>query len=75
MTEEEKRKVFHDIVTARQTGIISCMIAERLGIEPYEAFRRFIRSYTYAQFRKPFEFYSTLGESTLANLFLQEQEL
>ena len=49
----EKDKVLHRILTASQTGTIVCRIADLLGIPPYEAFRRFIMSKTYANFRKP----------------------
>lgn len=74
-TLDNRDKVFHSIMTAAQTGVISCMIAERLCITPYEAFLRFFRSRTYALFRRPFGFYSTLGEAALVNEFLKEDSL
>ncbi len=68
----EKEKVLHRILTASQTGTIVCRIANILGITTYEAFRRFILSKTYANFRKPGSFLSMCGDPVIVDEFLNE---
>lgn len=68
----EKEKILHRILTASQTGTIVCRIAKLLGISTYEAFRRFIMSKTYANFRKPGSALSMCGDPAVVEEFLNE---
>lgn len=70
MTEQEKD--LHRILRASQTGTIVCRIAKTLGISTYEAFRRFFRSKTYANFRKPGSLLSMWGDPAIVDEFLHE---
>ena len=70
----EKDKVLHRILTASQTGTIVCRIADLLGSPPYEAFRRFIMSKTYANFRKPGSALSMCGDPAIVEEFLSENK-
>lgn len=66
----EKEKTLHRILTAAQTGTIVCRIAQQLGVTPYEAFRRFIASKTYAIFRQPGSLFSYWGDPAIVDEFL-----
>ena len=68
----ETEKIRHRILTASQTGTIVCRIAKLLGIPTYEAFRRFIMSKTYANFRKPGSALSMCGDPAVVEEFLNE---
>lgn len=68
----EKEKLLHRILTATQTGTIVCRIAETLRIPPYEAFRRFIKSKTYANFRLPGSALSMCGDPAIVDEFIRE---
>lgn len=68
----DNEKLLHKIVTAAQTGTIVCRIAEVLNIPPYEAFRRFIRSKTYANFRVVGSALSMCGDHAIVDEFLHE---
>ena len=68
----EQEKVLHQILTASQTGTIVCRLAKELGISSYEAFQRFIRSKTYAQFRRPGSLVSMLGDPAIVDEYLRE---
>lgn len=68
----EKDKVLHRIVTATQTGTIVCRIAKMLSIPTYEAFRRFIMSKTYANFRKHGSVLSMCGDPVIVEEFIRE---
>ena len=70
----ERDKVLHRILTASQTGTIVCRIAKMLGIPAYEAFRRFIVSKTYANFRKPGSALSMCGDPAIVEEFLRESK-
>ncbi len=70
----EKDRVLHHILTASQTGTIVCRIAKMLGIPTYEAFRRFIMSKTYANFRKPGSALSMCGDPAIVEEFLNESK-
>lgn len=74
LLNEEKDKVLQEILLSTQTGVIVCEIARRLGIKPYEAFKLFIKSYTYSMFRNSHSTYSMLGNDALIKLFLNESE-
>ncbi len=71
----EKEKLLHRILTASQTGTIVCRIARTLGIPTYEAFRSFIMSKTYANFRKPGSALSMCGDPAIVEEFLSESKL
>ena len=68
----EKEKVLHRILTATQTGTIVCRIAKTLGIPTYEAFRRFIMSKTYANFRVAGSAMSMCGDPAIVEEFINE---
>lgn len=68
----EKEKVLHSILTAAQTGTIVCRIAKVLDIPTYEAFRRFIKSKTYANFRMAGSALSMCGDPAIVEEFLAE---
>lgn len=68
----EKERTLHQILTSTQTGTIVCRLAKELGISTYEAFTRFFKSKTYAQFRIPGSIMSMLGDSVIVNEYLQE---
>ncbi len=68
----KKDKLLHQILTASQTGTIVCRIARQLNIPVYEAFRRFIRSKTYANFRQPNSALSYCGDPAIVEEFLKE---
>lgn len=70
MSEDEK--TLHWILTAAQTGTIVCRIAKVLNITPYEAFRRFIMSKTYANFRVAGSLLSMCGDPAIVEEFLNE---
>ena len=70
----EKDKMLHRILTATQTGTIVCRIAKTLGIPTYEAFRRFIVSKTYANFRKPGSVLSMCGDPAVVEEFIRENQ-
>ena len=72
LSEHEKKKVLNEILTASQTGTIVCRIARTLNINPYEAFKNFIKSNTYRLFRDPESTYSYLGDEAICQLFLSE---
>ncbi|MDE6514344.1 MAG: hypothetical protein K2L05_09215 [Muribaculaceae bacterium] len=60
----------HRILTASQTGTIVCRLAKTLNIPTYEAFTRFIRSQTYADFRRPGSLLSMLGDPAIVDEYL-----
>lgn len=68
----DKDKLLHQILTASQTGTIVCRIARTLNIPLYEAFRRFITSKTYANFRRPGSLLSYWGDPAIVQEFLSE---
>ncbi len=68
----EKELTLHKILTATQTGTIVCRLAEILKIPVYEAFRRFFKSKTYSEFRKPDSILSMLGDPAIIQEFLKE---
>ena len=68
----EHEKILHRILTAAQTGTIVCRIARVLNIPPYEAFRRFISSKTYANFRIAGSVMSMCGDPAIVEEFLNE---
>ena len=68
----EKEKELHRILTATQTGTIVCLIAKTLGIPTYEAFRRFIMSKTYANFRVAGSAMSMCGDPAIVEEFINE---
>lgn len=68
----EKEKILHKILTATQTGTIVCRIARVLDIPTYEAFRRFIKSKTYANFRLAGSALSMCGDPAIVDEFLME---
>ena len=68
----EKDKILHRILTATQTGTIVCRIAKVLNISSYEAFKRFIRSKTYANFRIAGSALSMCGDPAIVDEFLNE---
>lgn len=68
----EKDKVLHRILTATQTGTIVCRIAKALDISSYEAFKRFIMSKTYANFRIAGSALSMCGDPAIVDEFLNE---
>lgn len=68
----EKEKTLHRILTAAQTGTIVCRIAKILDITPYEAFRRFITSKTYDNFRNPASALSMCGDPAIVEEYLRE---
>lgn len=70
----EKELTLHKILTAAQTGTIVCRIAKVLDIPPYEAFRRFIMSKTYANFRIPGSLLSMCGDPAIVEEFIKETE-
>lgn len=70
----EKDKMLHRILTATQTGTIVCLIAKTLGIPSYEAFRRFINSKTYANFRVAGSALSMCGDPAIVEEFIQESK-
>lgn len=72
MPMTEKEKVLHRILTAAQTGTIVCRLAQELGISAYEAFRRFIKSKTYANFRKPGSILSMCGDPAIVEEYIRE---
>ena len=72
LSDNEKKKILNEILTASQTGTIVCRIAERLKIKSYDAFRNFIKSNTYRIFRNPESTYSYLGDEAICQLFLSE---
>lgn len=68
----DEQKMLHRILTATQTGTIVCRIARVLDISTYEAFRRFIKSNTYANFRKADSALSMWGDPAIVAEFLSE---
>ncbi len=70
----EKDKLLHQILTASQTGTIVCRIARQLNIPTYEAFRRFFRSKTYANFRQPGSALSYCGDPAIVEEFMNENK-
>lgn len=72
LSDDEKKKILNEILTASQTGTIVCRIADRLKIKPYDAFKSFIKSNTYRLFRTPESSYSYLGDEAICQLFLSE---
>lgn len=68
----EKEKKLHRILTATQTGTIVCRIASTLGISSYEAFRQFLLSHTYSNFRKPNSALSMCGDPAIVEEFFNE---
>lgn len=70
----EKELILHRILTSMQTGTIVCRLAETLCIPTYEAFKRFIRSKTYANFRTPGSALSMCGDPAIVKEFLHESE-
>jgi len=69
----ENDKVLHRILTATQTGTIVCRIARTLDIPTYEAFRRFIMSKTYANFRVAGSALSMWGDPAIVEEFINEK--
>lgn len=72
MNEAERQ--FNMIMTSDTTGIIACMIAEQTGQTPYEAFRSFIMSHTYRQFRNPKSYMNTWGPAPIVKEYLRTQK-
>ncbi len=68
----EKERILHRILTAAQTGTIVCSIAKILDISNYEAFSRFIKSKTYANFREAGSALSMCGDPVIVEEFLEE---
>lgn len=73
MTKNDK--LLHQILTASQTGTIVCRIARQLNIPTYEAFRRFFRSKTYANFRQLGSVLSYCGDPAIVEEFINEENL
>lgn len=71
----EKEKLLHSILTATQTGTIVCHIAKVMKITSYEAFRRFIKSKTYANFRVAGSALSMCGDPAIVEEFIKETGL
>ncbi|MDE6339603.1 MAG: hypothetical protein K2K97_07445, partial [Muribaculaceae bacterium] len=61
----DNERTLHQILTSTQTGTIVCQLGNILGIPTYEAFRRFFKSKTYAQFRTPGSLKSMLSDSAI----------
>lgn len=68
----EKEQILHRILTSTQTGTIVCRLAQELGIPLYEAFCRFFKSKTYAEFRTQGSIMSMLGDPAIVQEFLNE---
>lgn len=68
----ERDRVLHEILTAAQTGTIVCRLAKELNVSNYEAFRRFLHSRTYAEFRTPGSMLSMLGDPAIVDEYLRE---
>ena len=68
----EKEKILHKILTSAQTGTIVCRIAKVLNIPTYEAFKRFIKSKTYANFRVAGSALSMCGDPAIVEELLNE---
>ncbi len=68
----EKEHILHMILTSTQTGTIVCRLAKELGISSYEAFCRFFKSKTYAEFRTHGSIMSMLGDPAIVQEFLNE---
>lgn len=68
----EKERTLHQILTATQTGTIVCRLAKELRIPTYEAFRRFFKSKTYAQFRTPGSLLSMLGDPDIIQEYIND---
>lgn len=69
----EEAKDLNLILTADATGVIACMIAEHMGVTPYEAFKQFIQSRTYGLFRNPDCYVNNWGAAPVAAAFLKEK--
>lgn len=69
---KENDTELHKVLTATQTGTIVCRLAKELGISNYEAFQRFFRSKTYAEFRTPGSYMSMLGDPAIVQEFINE---
>lgn len=67
---DEAQREFNMIMTADTTGIIACMIATHTGQTPYEAFRSFIHSSTYREFRNPASFMNNWGPAQIVKEYL-----
>ena len=70
--DDKNKQILNEILTSSQTGTVVCRLASKMGISPYEAFRKFILSNTYRIFRIPDSTYSYLGDEAICQLFLQE---
>lgn len=70
----EKERVLHQILTSTQTGTIVSSLAKELGISTYEAFTRFFRSKTYAQFRTPGSIMSMLSDPAIIQDYIHEMD-
>lgn len=68
----KKEKTLHQILTSTQTGTIVCRLSKELGIPVYEAFQRFFKSKTYAEFRTHGSIMSMLGDPAIVQEFLNE---
>lgn len=62
---------FNTIMTSDTTGVIACMIAKQTGVTPYEAFRNFLTSDTYRQFRNPKSYKNNWGAAQIVKDYLQ----
>lgn len=68
----EKEHILLRILTSTQTGAIVCRLAKELGFSSYEAFCRFFKSKTYAEFREPGSIMSMFGDPAIVQEFLNE---
>ena len=71
----DNEKMLHSILTATQAGTIICRIAKMLDIPTYEAFKHFILSKTYANFRVAGSALSMCGDPAVVEEFIKETKL
>lgn len=71
----DKEHILHQILVSTQTGTIVIRLAKELGITPYEAFRRFFTSKTYAQFRTPGSIMNMLGDPAIVKEYKYENNI
>lgn len=69
---DNAEKDMNMILTADTTGIIACMIAKETGQTPLEAFKNFIKSYTYSLFRNPRCYMNNWGPAPIVKEYLRE---
>lgn len=69
---DNAEKELNMILTADTTGVIACMIAKETGQTPFEAFKGFIKSYTYSLFRNPRCYMNNWGPAPIVREYLRE---